>query len=89
MSGLLELQMLAAVRPALDEPIEVFIAWYRAKGRALFVEAIVQEHLGRADHGAQLRAMARLAHEHADQLAVEAASGHAIPAARTPQNEVI
>lgn len=88
MTGLLELQLLAATRPALDAPIELNTAWYRAKARTLVELAIENEQVGR--DGAGLRALARAAHQHAEELAIEAEAGLAIPAARAAiDHEVI
>jgi hypothetical protein len=89
MSGLLELQMLAATRPGMDEPIECTTAWYRAKARVLTEEALVAELRGRDADAQRLRSLARGAHHHAETLALAVEAGHPIPSARTAIDEVI
>ncbi|RSD26443.1 hypothetical protein [Amycolatopsis eburnea] len=87
MTGLLELQLLAATRPALDASIELSTAWYRAKARTLIELANENEQVGR--DGSRMRALARAAHQHAEELALKAAA-LAIPAARAAtDHEVI
>jgi hypothetical protein len=87
MSGLLELQLLAATRPGMGEPIEHTTAWYRAKARVLTELAGVSDLRGHAADAQRLRSLARAAHHHAEALAL--AAEVAIPTARTAHDEVI
>jgi hypothetical protein len=88
MSGLLELQMLAATRPGMDERVETTTAWYRAKARVLNEEAQVADLRGRAAEVSRLRDLARAAHHHAEVLALKAEAGREIPSARTSDEEI-